>query len=358
MVAIIWYGYQSLLCKPMNVNSLVTIAVTATLSVSLWNGTVSACSRILSNESGHAVVARTMDLYIPDHAKIVVYPRGITRDGAVADGNSARWTSKYGSVTVNSLGIATSDGMNEKGLVANLLYLHGTQYEKRDERSGIANAMWVQYLLDVSATVSEALAEMDKHQVVSVTTAGREWPLHISISDASGDSAVIEFVNGTKVVHRGKSTAVMNNEPPLDWQLTNLKRYKYFGGTESLPGDIDPASRFVRASAFLKTVPAPKTSVEALEAVHGIIKTISVPRGAHNTSSSGAESEDTWPTLWTTLADSVNRLYFFQSSGSPNMFWIDLSKIKFAKGGSVKFVPGEDINLNGEVSKKLAVLKK
>lgn len=88
--------------------------------------------------------------------------------------------------------------------------------------------------------------------------------------------------------------------------MNNLKKYKYFGGTDSLPGDIDPASRFVRASAFLKTVPAPKTSVEALEAVYSIIKTVSVPDGARNTSS-GAESEDNWPTLWTSLADSANR---------------------------------------------------
>jgi hypothetical protein len=35
--------------------------------------------------------------------------------------------------------------------------------------------------------------------------------------------------------------------------------------------------------------------------------------------------------------------YFFQSSGSHNLFWIDFSKINFAKGKSVKFVPGDDM---------------
>jgi penicillin V acylase-like amidase (Ntn superfamily) len=271
----------------MNAKPLVTIAIAAVLGASLLHNSASACSRILANTNGHVVVARTMDLYIPDHAKIVVYPRGISKDGAVPDNNTVHWTSKYGSVTVNSLGVATSDGMNEKGLVANRLYLHGTQ-----------------------------------------------------------------FVNGVKVVHRGKDAAVMTNEPPLDWQLENLKKFKYFGGTDALPGDIDPASRFVRASAFLKTVPAPNTSVEALEEVYSIIKTVSVPQGAHNTSI-GLESEDDWPTLWTSLADSANRLYFFQSSGSPNMFWIDLGKVDFAAGTPVKFVPGDDISLNGEISKQL-----
>ena len=340
----------------MNVKQLVSMAFSSTLSICLLYQPASACSRILFNADQHPVIARTMDLYIPDHPKIVVYPRGVSRDGAVTDGNTTQWTSKYGSVTVNSLGIATSDGINEKGFVANLLYLHDSQYEKRDARPGLANSMILQYLLDVSATVAEALVELDKVQIVSVVAAGREWPLHISISDATGDSAVIEFVNGVKVVHRGKDSAVMTNEPPLDWQLDNLKRYKYFGGVEPLPGDIDPASRFVRASAFLKTAPVPKDTQEALAEVYSIAKTVSVPHGAQNTSV-GVNSEDTWPTLWTTLADSSNKLYFFQAADSPNMFWIDLGKINFAKGAPVKQVSGEDISLVGEISGKLKLFK-
>jgi choloylglycine hydrolase len=132
--------------------------------------------------------------------------------------------------------------------------------------------------------------------------------------------------------------------------------YKYFGGTESLPGDIDPASRFVRASAFLKTAPVPKDTREALAEVYSIAKTISVPRGAQNTSV-GVNSEDTWPTLWVTLADVNNRLYFFQASGSPNMFWIDLGKINFSKSFPIKQISGEDISLVGEISSKLKIFK-
>lgn len=338
--------------KPFSV-----LALSASLSIGLLNQPATACSRVLFNTDHGHVVGRTMDIYMPDHPKLMVYPRGIARDGgAVADGNGARWVSKYGSVAVNSLGVATSDGMNEKGLVANLLYLHDSRYEQRDARPGMVNVMAVQYLLDISATVAEALAELDKVQIVSAKAAGREWPLHISISDAAGDSAVIEFVNGAKVVHRGKDTSVMTNEPPLDWQLNNLKKYKYFGGTESLPGDIDPPSRFVRASAFLKTMPAPKDNREALAEVYSIVKTLSVPHGSQDTSV-GVQAEDAWPTLWTSLADPNNKLYFFQASDSPNMFWIDLAKVNFAKGAPVKQVSGEDISLVGEVSGKLKPIK-
>ena len=220
----------------------------------------------------------------------------------------------------------------------------------------MANSIVLQYLLDTSDTVTGALAALTKIQVVSTVVAGREWPLHISISDATGDSAVIEFDMGKMVVHRGRTSDVMTNEPPLDWQLNNLKRYKYFGGTEPLPGDIDPASRFVRASAFLKTSPKPKSDEEALAAVYGIAKTVSVPLGAQNTAAD-LGSEDTWPTLWTALADSKQKLYFFQAADSPNMFWVDLSKVNFAEGAPVMTVSGQDPTLSGEVSQHLTALK-
>ena len=331
------------------------LALAATVAAGLLPSASLACSRILLSGNGNAVTARTMDLYIPDQARIVVYPRGISREGGVRDGRSLRWTSRYGSVTVNSLGIATSDGINEKGLVSNLLYLHETRYEPRDKRQGISNAQWAQYLLDTSASVSEALAQLDKVQIVSSKVAGREWPLHLSLADASGDSAVIEFINGVKVVHRGKQTAVMTNEPPLDWQLRNLKRYTYFGGSEALPGDIDPASRFVRASAFLSTSPLPSRPNQPLEIAYNLIKNVAVPDGAR-VSSSITQSQDNWPTLWTTLADSVNRVYYYQSSRSPNLFWIDLSKVDFSAGAAIRSLPGDDISLNGDVSAKLRPL--
>ena len=93
---------------------------------------VNACSRVLWNTNGKAVVtARTMDW---DHSfddLLFVYPRGLKMEGGVDD--PAKWTSKYGSVCASVLPFAkkygygmqdgVSDGINEKGLSAHLLYL-------------------------------------------------------------------------------------------------------------------------------------------------------------------------------------------------------------------------------------------
>lgn len=37
--------------------------------------------------------------------------------------NSVKWTSKYGSVIASGYDISTTDGMNEAGLAANVLWL-------------------------------------------------------------------------------------------------------------------------------------------------------------------------------------------------------------------------------------------
>ena len=49
------------------------------------------------------------------------------RDGGLGEG-SIKWTSSYGSVISSFYNIATVEGMNEAGLVANTLYLVESDY--------------------------------------------------------------------------------------------------------------------------------------------------------------------------------------------------------------------------------------
>lgn len=313
-----------------------------------------ACSRILWNDNGQAVVvARTFDFFKEDGAKVVVSPRGVERDGLFGDGgNAVKWKSKYGTVTITSFGKIPSDGMNEKGLCANVLYLGPTKYEKENDKPGLSNLLWGQYVLDNYATVAEAVEGMKALRIVPTEILGQTWPLHLSVEDAGGDSAVFELVDGKLVVHHGKEFTIMTNEPSLDEQLANLKKYKVGGGELALPGDIDPLSRFVRACTYLKTLPAPKDQYAALAGVYSVARNVAVPYGAQDTS--GSETTDTWPTLWTTLADLTNKVYYFQSSLSPNLFWVDFSKLDLKEGQSPKTIDAYNPELAGEVSAKLA----
>lgn len=312
-----------------------------------------ACSLAFWNNNGQTkAVARSMDLYISDMPMLEVRPKGLEQNGHSGN-DSLKWVSKYGSVVITAFnGPAVSDGMNEAGLSAHLLYLDTSEYEKSpDKRATISNAMWAQYMLDNFKTVDEAVKSMSEFRVVATKVQGREWPIHLALEDVTGDSAIIEFIDGKAVIHHGKQYTVMTNEPAYDIQLNNLKRYKLFGGNLSMPGDVDPLSRFVRASSYLKTLPKPNNYIDAMAGIASVIRTTMVPFGAEDTS--GSETQDSWPTRWFTLSDLSNKVYYFSSTTTPNIIWIDFKNLKFDKGLSVIALDPTQTDLIGEVSSKL-----
>ena len=68
-----------------------------------------------------------MDWKTEMHSNLWVFPKGMERNGETGT-NTLKWTSKYGSVVTSAFEIASTDGMNEKGLVANLLWLPEAEY--------------------------------------------------------------------------------------------------------------------------------------------------------------------------------------------------------------------------------------
>jgi choloylglycine hydrolase len=314
--------------------------------------TAQACSRVLSNSNGQAaVVGRTMDLFMDDQAALVLRPRGLKTGGLMGPAleNVKRWQVRYGSVGVLSAGHVLADGLNERGLNVNLLYLSGSNYGPRDPaKPAISNLRLAEYVLDHFASVEEAIAGLAEVQVVSDRFLKREWGLHLSLADRQGHSAVLEFIDGRLVVHQGNQTRVMTNEPPLAWQLNNLKRFKPFGGSLPLPGDVDPASRFVRASTFLSTLPKASSDAEAEGNLYGVMKNIAVPAGAEDYS--GSQSEDAWVTLWTVIANLDRGSYAVQLARNPYPVWVELSKLRFDRGGAMHVLPLQSPRLTGDVS--------
>ena len=311
-----------------------------------------ACTTVFMNNKGSTLaVARTMDLYISDQPTIDIEPRGVNRSGLTGK-NALTWKSKYGNVIVTAFGTAAaSDGLNEKGLAAHLLYLTGSEYPAHDKtKPTISNALWAQYILDNYATVNEALEGMKDLQIIATEVHGKKWPIHLAIEDATGDSAVIEFIQGKMQIHHGSQYNIMTNEPAYPIQLANLKRYQGFGGKLSLPGDADPLSRFVRAATFLKTLPSSSTEVEAIANVLSVIRTAMVPFGAVDTS--GNKTEDAWPTRWVSVSNLNNNIFFFNSTTAPNLIWVDLGKLNFTVGSPVLSIDPTDIKLEGDISKK------
>jgi penicillin V acylase-like amidase (Ntn superfamily) len=320
-----------------------------------------ACTRVLWNDNKLAVVVgRTMDWPESTDPILTVFPRGMSRDGgragaavAVAQ-NPAKWTSKYGSLVTTIYGIGTADGFNERGLGAHMLYLAATDFGLRDaSKPGVQAGLWAQYALDNAATVNEALAILDKIQVVMVSARGHDANVHLALEDASGDSAIIEYIGGKPVVHHGRQFTIMTNDPAYDEQLALLKKldFSHPSSDMPLPGNVNPRDRFARADYYLSMLPAPKDEREAIAGMFAIARNVSVPFGAPY------RNFGIYNTEYRTVMNLTDKRYYFELTTAPNVIWADLLEMKLEPGSAVMVLNPDDIALSGDVTDKFKAAK-
>ncbi len=318
-----------------------------------------ACSRILY-ETGNKtyITARGMDWNDPAaKTALWVFPRGMKRDGGIGK-NPVTWTSKYGSVIASFYDAASSDGMNEKGLVANVLYLAESDYgdPAKTGKPTLSVGAWVQYFLDNYSTVNEAVNDMKDAPftvVAPILPNGRAASVHLSLSDPTGDSAILEYIGGRLMIHHSPHFKVMTNSPVYDQQLALNAYWDLIGGNNFLPGTISAADRFVRLSYNLKSSPKYKDPKLALASVFSQIRAIGVPLGLAD-----PDHPNIAMTLWRTVADHGTKVYYFESVLMPTVIWVHLKRIDFKEGsGAKKIAIQPDTALAGEVSGKFQPAK-
>lgn len=322
-----------------------------------------ACTRVLWNDNKLAVVVgRTMDWPESTEPVLTVFPKSMKRDGGkigtqvvVAD-NPARWTSSHGSVVTTIYGVGTADGVNEKGFAIHMLYLNATDFGPRDvTKAGVHAGLWGQYLLDKAANVAEALELMNAIQPVMVSVQGHKATVHLGIEDATGDSAIIEYIDGKPVVHHGRQFRVMTNDPTYDEQLANLARFDFTNATRQtpLPGNVDPRDRFVRSAYFLQMLPEPKSDRDAIAGILAIARNASVPFGAPNNAPGTL-----YNTEYRTAIDLTSRRYYFELTTAPNVIWVDLARMNLKAEAPVMLLDPDDIHLAGNVSARFQKARK
>lgn len=319
------------------------------------------CTRILWNTNALGVfVARTMDWPTTTEPKLMIFPRGRQRQGnhlgttALEMANPARWQSRYGSAVVSMYGLGTVDGFNEQGLAVHLLYLTATDFGAREpQKPGVHAGLWGQYLLDNAATVKEALDLMSQIQPVMITVQGFASTVHVAIADASGDSAILEYLNGELVIHHGRQYQIMTNDPPYDEQLAYRAQFDFTNATRQtpLPGNVDPSHRFVRADYFLQVLPEPRNEREAIASVLAIARNVSVPFGAPN-----KVPGSLYNTEYRTAMDLSHRYYVFELTTAPNVLWFPLEKFALHPEAPVMMLDPDHPELVGDVSAQFVPL--
>jgi choloylglycine hydrolase len=298
---------------------------------------LAATANMYLGPDGTVLVARSMDWVEDPGSEVWVFPRGMKRNGASGPG-SLEWTSRYGSAVVSFYGIASVDGINEKGLVVNTLYLVESDYGKPVAgRPTMSIACWTQYVLDSFATVNEAVTALEKEPftiIAPVLPNGEPGVGHMAISDSTGDSAILEYVKGRLVIHHGRQFQVMTNSPTFDEQLALDAYWKQIGGMTMLPGTNRAADRFVRASFYVTNLPQTAEPKRAVAQIFSLIRGVSVPLGFTTPDKPNVAS-----TIWRTVHDQKERVLYFDSATSPTVFWIPLDQLDFQSGAAVKRLP-------------------
>ncbi len=294
-----------------------------------------ACSRILyKGTDSLMIVGRSLDWRTPIPTNIYVYPAGIAKKGHDLPG-AVTWTSKYGAVYAVGYDGGVTEGMNEKGLVVNGLFCKGSIYsnDTNDKRPPMSLAMFPAWLLDMNATTDEAVAVLRKHDfTISGATfdGGTVSALHFGITDASGKSAVVEFVDGNLNIYEGVDIIAMTNDPTFPAMNAINDYWEKKGGTHTLPGTVSSPDRFVRGVFFDNNVEKVGDADLGLSIIRSILFNVSVPYkytvdGEANVSS----------TQWRSFANLRDLRYYFDVVTNPGIFYVDLNEINLAPGAPI-----------------------
>ncbi len=286
-----------------------------------------ACTTFCLRNKGEVLFGKNYDWMIAD-GMVFVNKRGVSKVADVSsEKNPAKWTSKYGSVTFNQYGWeAPSGGMNEAGLVIELMWLDDTQWPAADERPAIDVLGWIQYNLDTAATASDVIKNAESVRITSSVK------LHYLVNDKNGNSATIEFLDGKLVAHSGDKlpySALAN-----DTYAKSLDYSKKAAGATS-ESSLD---RFTRAAERSKEFEKQaKNEKEAVNYAFEILGNVAQKNS----------------TQWSIVYDQKRGRVYFRTRQRPQLKSIDMSSFHYSCGTPVKVL---DMNSSesGDVSKLFA----
>ena len=275
-----------------------------------------ACTTVSLANTNQRLLAKSYDWHI-ENAFVMANKKGQIKKSIVlsADDSPVEWKSKYNSITFNQYGRELPNaGMNEQGLIVEVMVLDTSSYPSADDRSVINESQVVQHALDTAATVEEALPVFTENRMKPVMV-----QLHYLVCDLT-ECAIIEYRDGTEKVYRNAALpyqALTNND--YDQSLSHLATYTGFGGTRAIPARTgDSLGRFVIAASTAKAVQT-NGQVLTADSAFDVLKRVE---------SSG--------TQWQIVYDQINRKVSFKTKSKQTVKTFDASLNSPLMQGSCK----------------------
>jgi penicillin V acylase-like amidase (Ntn superfamily) len=292
-----------------------------------------ACTTFLINKNGQLVFGRNYD-WMTAAGMVCTNLRGLEKTSmTLRNQKTISWVSKYGSITFNQYGKEfPTGGMNEKGLVVELMWAAETQYPAPDDRPDLNVLQWVQYQLDNNSTVEEVLSS-DK--VVRISRNGP--PLHYLVADANGNAATIEFYDGKLVAHTGKDLPfpVLTNSTYVQSAKTAVDANILAGNTNFSIRD-NSLQRFTKACSMVQQYQTTSINKPVADYAFDILNNVS--------------QQDY--TKWSIVYDLKNKKIYFKTYGYKDVKSVAFDAFDFSCTAQSK-ATNMNQSLKGDISKEL-----
>lgn len=325
-------------------------------------------SFMLTAKDGSKIYGRTMEFGVDMKAQVTLLPRALAMAGSLPNGQQGKqWTSRYAALGMNGFNLPIIvDGLNEKGLAGGMLFFPG--YAKfvpaADAPKAKALASWefLAWVLTNYASVAEVRQAIAAGEVVITDTVqadlGIAPPLHYTLHDLSGESVVIEPVDGKLVVTTNPYT-VLTNAPDIGWHMTNLRNYstlsaqypqplKVMGqtltpfstgaGMRGVPGDQSSPARYVQAVAYVATLPAPADAWSGVRNAEHILNHFDLPNGSTG-EYTGIKGQGSFElTYWSAISDLSNQRFYFKTYDNQQLRFVDMKDFDL-NAKAVRYLP-------------------
>ncbi|WP_194165823.1 linear amide C-N hydrolase [Shewanella sp. YLB-07] len=246
----------------MSIGIIVCLLVTISFSF--------ACTKLVwDTDDFGVIISRTEDFGFPTEPSLEVRAKGQTYKDPNSN-NPVIWTSKYSSIISTLAHFTAVEGINEAGLSMSALSLdEETNTRPIEGQQDLMNTLLVPYVVDNFKTVNEVVNNIGKINIYKHLLNGSIVGGHYMVQDKSGDSAVIEILDGKFKIYHGPENNVLTNSPAYNFQLKNWEKLKPKStrdiiGSFPLPGNAESSQRFVRGKYMLEALPTPTSYINAI----------------------------------------------------------------------------------------------
>lgn len=237
------------------------------------------------------------------------------------------------------------DATNEKGLSMAGLAFWDSAYYAPEQDNGAKQAASYEFIPWVLGQCENLVQAREMLAGLRVTNAAFRpelppSPLHWMIADRSGAIVVEATKDGVKIYDN--PAGVLTNEPPFDWQMTNLRNYLTLTpgipkstfaenlpltpyskgmGALGLPGDLSSASRFVRAAFVRGNSLSSEDEGESVGQFFHILRSVEQPRGCCRLEKGKCEI-----TIYSSCCNADKGIYYYTTYGNSQITAVDMHR--------------------------------